>query len=132
MWFWSKTQNEHQGNKSTKKNKVLLESQYNKESKKPKFFSLRLTTKNPEVVVNTNWGRMVGPRTLINGLNESPNQTNENPKKIFFLPLTTKTTGCGFGLKPRTSTREMGLSEKVIYHWIRNEIRSPKNPNFFR
>ena len=74
---------------------------------------------------------MGGARDLINGSNESTNQTNKILIIFFILPLTTTTTGCGFDLKPRTSTREMGLVEKVIYHWNRNKIRSPKNPNFF-
>ena len=71
-------------------------------------------------------------RDLINGLNESPNQTNKNPINFFISPLTTITTGGGFGLKPRTHARERGLLERIIYHWNRNEIRSPKNPKFFR
>ena len=82
-------------------------------------------------MVNTNWERTNGARDLINGLNESTDQTNESSRQIFFPQSTTKTTGCGFGLKTRTSTREMNLPERVIYHWNRTEIRSPKNPKIF-
>ena len=72
------------------KSLTSFEPQWDEESKKPQENFPRLTTRNQEVVVNTNWGRTGGARDLINGLNESTNQTNKNPIKKFYFTINHK------------------------------------------